>query len=131
MLGKLASSIQITDEKTKDSGLALTLIFLLVGYFFIPPFLNWAILPLLISMVYPPLLKPFAYFWYSLSLFLGSIMSRVILTIIFYLIITPIGIVRSILSPNQMNLNSAYASKKSTFQFRDHMFTSNDLEPPY
>ena len=121
----------MNDEKIKDSGLALTLIILLASYFFIPPLFKWAILPLLISMIYPPLLKPFAYFWYSFSLVLGSIMSQIILTIVFYLIITPIAMIRSMVSSNQMNLKNVYASKKSMFQFRDHVFTSNDLETPY
>jgi small-conductance mechanosensitive channel len=46
---------------------------------------------IIIGLVIPQTLKPINKVWMSLSIVLGWIMTRVILTILFYLAITPIG----------------------------------------
>lgn len=46
---------------------------------------------LLFGLVFPILLRPIYKGWMTLSILMGWVMSRVILCILFYLIITPIG----------------------------------------
>lgn len=48
---------------------------------------------LFFGVVLPVLLKPIYKIWMSLALVLGSIMTRIILSVLFYLIITPLGLI--------------------------------------
>lgn len=54
-------------------------------------FLAAALLLLLLALVYPFGLKPIFVLWTKLSSIFGWITTRIILTLIFYLIMTPIG----------------------------------------
>ena len=48
---------------------------------------------LFFGLVLPTLLKPVHKIWMGLALVLGSIMTRVILSVLFYLVITPLGLI--------------------------------------
>lgn len=48
---------------------------------------------LLLVFVLPSILKPIHLLWMGLALFLGYFMSRILLTLLFFVIITPIGLV--------------------------------------
>ena len=47
---------------------------------------------ILIGIIWPKLIKPFYYFWMLFGILLGWFMTRLILSILFYFIITPIGL---------------------------------------
>jgi len=59
---------------------------------------------ILTGFIYPQILKPFNKFWMGLAIVLGFVMSRVILTILFYLVLTPISIIARIFGKNFMVL---------------------------
>jgi hypothetical protein len=48
------------------------------------------------GLVLPSLLKPVYKVWMALSVVMGFIMTKVIMVIIFYLIVTPIGLIASL-----------------------------------
>lgn len=52
------------------------------------------VLFLLVGMLAPAWLKPVYIIWMLLALILGTIVTRIVITIVFYLMITPIGWVR-------------------------------------
>ena len=51
----------------------------------------------LVGTVAPKILKPLYYGWMSLALTLGFVMTRVLLTIFFFLVLTPVGLVMKLL----------------------------------
>ncbi len=59
---------------------------------------------IILSYIAVPVLKPFHKFWIGLSLVLGFIMSRVILTILFYFVVTPIGLLAKLVGKKFMPL---------------------------
>ncbi len=59
---------------------------------------------IILSYIAVPVLKPFHKFWIGLSLVLGFIMSRVILTILFYFVVTPIGVLAKLVGKKFMPL---------------------------
>jgi hypothetical protein len=84
-----------TPEQAKDTGMAMVLICLLLGYWGkFPKFLPVAIALLILTMAWPKAFTPLAGLWFGLSHLLGNVVSRVILTILFYLLVTPIGVIR-------------------------------------
>lgn len=80
-------------------GGVLLAIGLVLFYFEKPAAIYFAViggLLILFGALFPKILKPLNRIWMSLAIILGFIMSRVILTILFYLVLTPIAILAKI-----------------------------------
>jgi len=125
-------SQDVTISQCKDSGLALVLICLILfltsstKYFVLA-----AIMVLLVTMTAPGLFRPFAKFWFGLSHALGTVVSKVLLSLLFFLLVTPVGFVRRLLGKDAMQLKAWKAGTASVFRSRDHVFSREDLEHPY
>ena len=123
---------KITAEKCKDSGLALVLICLICFLVWDQPYLLvLAIVFLLVAMTYPPIFKPFARVWFALSTALGTVVSKVILAVLFYGLVLPVGLVRRALGKDAMRINCWKRGSESVFRTRDHRFVAADLDHPY
>jgi len=126
------SKLSISKKQSIDSGLAIVLICLIIAIYFNNLFYTkLAIIFLLISMIWPVLYKPFAFFWFGLSNILGNIVSKCILAILFFTIVTPIGLIRRVIGKDSLKLNEWKANDHSVFIVRNHKFESNDTEHPY
>ncbi|MEM8963630.1 MAG: SxtJ family membrane protein [Acidobacteriota bacterium] len=80
-------------------GLVVGGVFLAIGAFFAWRGADWYAIPIYIGSplvvlgaIFPPILKPVYYAWMSLAFTLGWVMTRVILTIAYVLMITPVGL---------------------------------------
>ncbi|MCW8804394.1 MAG: SxtJ family membrane protein [Ignavibacteriaceae bacterium] len=76
---------------------------------------------ILTGLVYSNILKPLNKLWMGLAIILGFIMSRVILTILFYLVLTPISFIARIVGKKFMDLKydksvNTYWEKRSVIQ---------------
>lgn len=124
---------KITDNQCKDTGLALILILLLIAWFTKKP-IYWqlAIPVLVIIMTVPRLFKIPARGWFGLSHFLGSIVSKILLAILFYGIVTPVGLVMRAIGKDSMWLKKWKSGQESVFIDRssDKVIPEN-LEKPF
>ena len=77
------------------------------------------------------LFQPFARVWFALSIFLGTIVSKVILAILFYTMVLPVGLVRRAMGKDSMQLKAWKQGEDSVFRVREHVFQKGDLEHPY
>jgi multisubunit Na+/H+ antiporter MnhG subunit len=119
-------------EKCKDSGLALVLISLICYQGWKQQlFMILAIVFLLVAMTYPPVFKPFARFWFALSTALGTVVSKIILTIVFFVLVFPVGLIRRALGKDAMRIKAWKNGKDSVFRTRAHRFTASDMDHPY
>jgi hypothetical protein len=125
-------SRKITKDQSRDTGMAMVLLFLLAaasrkkeGYLFVGMVLH------VVNMTVPKVYKPIAIFWLGLSDLLGSVMSRVLLSIVFFGVVTPIGIFRRLLGRDSLKLRAFKASKESVMVERNHTFVAQDLDTPY
>jgi polyferredoxin len=122
----------ISAEQVKDTGMAICLIALLLAYFSgIRIFLLMAIILLLLDMTVPFLFRPIAKIWFSVSFLIGSVVSRIILTLVFFTVVTPVGIIRRLMQKDTLLLRKWKVNKESVFQKRFYTYTSNDLDKPY
>lgn len=122
----------ITKDQAKDTGMAMVLICLLIAFFAeIRFFYSLAILLLLINMIWPNIYKPVAKVWLGLSHLLGSIMSKIILTIVFIVLVLPVGLIRRALGKDSLQLKKWKKDRVSVFKIREHEFTSDDINHPY
>jgi len=122
----------ITAEKCKDSGLALVLICLICYQAWKLSFLILlAIALLLVAMTYPLAFKPFARFWFALSTAVGTVVSKIILTMLFFIMVFPVGLLRRIMGKDAMKIKSWRNGKGSVFRTREHRFVAGDMDHPY
>lgn len=124
--------LSATREQAKDTGMALVLISLIV--FFVTREIRYATIGaglLLLDMIAPALYKPAAKLWFGLSAVLGAVMSKVLLSIIFFLVLTPMGLLRRIGGKDPMRMRQFKKGEDSVFRVRDHAFVAADIEQPY
>ncbi|MEW6387391.1 MAG: hypothetical protein AB1491_07740 [Thermodesulfobacteriota bacterium] len=121
-----------TPDQCRDTGLALVLICLLVAYFGQrPQLIPWALILLILAMVWPSIFRPLAGPWFGLSHLLGGVASKVILTVLFFGLVLPIGWVRRRLGADPLQLQQWKKATGSVFHVRQGPVQPEDLEKPY
>ena len=129
IISRLLSS---TPEQAKDTGLAMVLICLLLGYFGkFPKFLPLSIALLLLTMAWPKAFKPLAGLWFGLSHLMGQVVSKIVLSLAFFLIVTPIGVIRRWMGADSLQLKKWKAGSASVFVERQGAIQDKDLLNPY
>ncbi len=122
----------ITVEKCKDSGLALVLICLICYQTWkLNILMLMAIIFLIVAMTYPLIFKPFARCWFALSTAIGTVVSKIILSMLFFVLVFPIGLLRRAMGKDSMQRNGWKKGEKSVFRLRNHRFAAKDLDHPY
>jgi len=123
---------KLTIEQCKDSGLALVLICLIAYLAWKLPFLVLLAMGfLLLSMTWPAAFQPFARLWFGLSTALGTVASKIILSLAFFVIVLPVGRVRRAMGKDSMQIRRWKKRDGSVFRVREHKFEAGDLEHPY
>ena len=122
----------ITRDESRDTGLAMVVLLLAAHIAtkrdaLVPS----ALVVLVLAMAAPSLFRPVAVVWLGLARLLGAISSRVLLTLVFFAIVTPIGWVRRLAGKDPLRLKAFQASETSAFTIRRRVMTAADLEPPY
>ena len=102
------SNIRIGSNR--NFGLVFFFVFLIVSLLPLlkeEPFRIWsiviAIIFLILGLMNSKLLTPLNKLWFKFGLFLGSIVSPIVMGIVFFLVITPIGFVMKIMGKDLLN----------------------------
>jgi multisubunit Na+/H+ antiporter MnhG subunit len=82
-------------------------------------------------MIWPNAFRPLATLWFGLSHVLSSVVSRMILTVLFFLIVTPIGLIRRAMGADALQLKKWKQGLDSVFIVRQGVIQGKDLENPY
>ena len=128
----LAWLLSSTKEQAKDTGMAMVLICLLLGYWGkFPKFLPVSLALLLITMIWPNAFRPLGTLWFGLSHVMSSVVSRVILTVVYFLVVTPVGLFRRLTSADALQLKKWKQGQDSVFIVREGAIQGKDLENPY
>ncbi len=111
MLKEELKHIDKTDEAVKKTGLTVGVILILfsmllwyLGKTSFVYFSSIGGLFVILSFIAIPVLRPFHKLWMILALLMGFVMSRVILTILFYLVLSPIALIAKIVGKKFMPL---------------------------
>ncbi len=122
----------MTRDESRDTGMAMVLLLLLVYLALDHAWLvTGAVVALVLTMSTPRVFGPVAVVWLGFSHLLGSVMSRVMLSIIFALVVTPIGVVRRWVGKDSLQLRRFKDGGQSVFVTRNHVFAPADLDRPY
>ena len=76
----------------------------------------------------PPIGNRLVWGWYKLAEGLGWFNSRVLLSLVYYLIVTPIAFLFRLFGNDPMLLKDR---KGSMYNFKEHTYTKEDLENPW
>jgi len=104
-------SIKSERRDLKKFGITMGVVLGLLGGLFLGRGSNYYVYFFLLAAVFlslglaaPVFLKPIHKVWMTLSVLLGWLMTRVILTVLFYLVITPIGLLLRLFGKDFLNL---------------------------
>jgi len=120
------------DNRPRDTGMAAVLILLLISWFAAD--ITWvipAIVVLILTMTIPVVFKPLSVLWFGLANVLGHIVSTLILSILFFVVLMPIGLTRKMGGADALRLKEWRNGDDSAFVVREHLYTAEDLEKPY
>jgi len=119
-------------QRAVDTGMALTLVCLLIALSTGRP--GWVALAtavLVLNMTAPKVFGPASKLWFGLSALLGAVMSRVILSLVFFLVLTPMGLLRRAMGKDTLQLAAFKKGDASVFVTRGEPFTPADLKTPF
>ena len=108
----------------RSFGIVFFVVFLIIAIY---PLINsgelrlWSliisIIFLVLGLVNSKILNPLNKFWFKFGIFLGKIISPLVMGIIFFLVVTPIGLLMSLLNKDLLKLkfnnNSSYWIEKT------------------
>lgn len=122
----------LSEKDASGSGQALVLLCLVVSLF--ADNRGWAaaaLVFLVLNMAYPRLFKLFALLWLNLSHLLGAIVSRIVLTLEFFLLVLPVGLLLRVFNHDAMMFKKWRRGSESVFSVREHTYVADDLRNPY
>ncbi len=111
MLKEELKHIDKSDEAVKKTGITVGVVLILISLFLWylgkTSFIYFSIIGglfVILAFIAIPILRPFHKIWMMLALLMGFVMSRVILTLLYYLVLTPIGLVAKLVGKKFMPL---------------------------
>lgn len=108
---------------------AVLAVFLLVVYFLTKKavFILAALVLLAVAILFKDIASRIASAWMGFSRVISFINTRIILTILFYLILTPLALIRRLFGKDHLKLKKNPPAT-TYFDTRDHTFTKEDFE---
>jgi uncharacterized membrane protein len=123
---------RFSKKEHTDSGLALLLLTLIVSQWFNQQlFMRLAIVEVLFLLIAPVFVFPFTFLWLNISDLLGKIMSKVILTLVFFVFVWPVSLIRKAMGKDTLRLKKFKKDSNSVFTDRNHTYTRTNLTTPY
>ena len=122
----------ISAKEASDTGMALVLGLLLAWLFTKDPrWIYWSMGALVLTMTWVAPLKPLARLWLGFSSLMGAVVSRILLAVIFYGLVTPLALFRRLIGHDPMQRRTWKKSTESVFVTRDHAYTKKEIEHPF
>ena len=110
--------MEIKRSSNKSFGIVFFIVFLIIGFwplFDISTYRLWAIIIafifLILGCINSKLLTPLNILWFKFGLFLGKIVSPLVMGIIYFFVVTPTGLLMKIFRKDLLNLK--YNKKNS------------------
>jgi len=110
--------MEIKRSSNKSFGIVFFIVFLIIGFwplFDISTYRLWAIIIaftfLILGCINSKLLTPLNILWFKFGLFLGKIVSPLVMGIIYFFVVTPTGLLMKIFRKDLLNLK--YNNKNS------------------
>ena len=118
----------VTGRQNREFGLVVVLVVAILSWWME----DISLLPVIIILVlttilFPFLFTPFTALWYKFADMVGRIMSSILLGLVFFLVVTPVGCIRRLFGKDSLSVRQFGKSRKSAFVTRDHTYSREDL----
>jgi len=86
-----------------------------------------ALILTLLTIIVPGIFFPFAICWFGLSKVLGAISSGIMMTIVFFVVVIPVGLFRKLFGIDNLKIRQFRKGRLSVMVDRNHLFEEADL----
>lgn len=132
MMNGFPKAREISRQQAADTAMAVALILLLAA---LSLERRWAIstaaVVLVLGMTVPFAFRYVAVLWFGLAHALGAVSSRVVLCVLFFALVVPIGVARRLSGKDALALRRYRAGSESLFTVRNKRYRARDLIHPY
>lgn len=125
----------MTQKKEENSKVILVMIagFLIISAYLefrtekqdLSKYIRYTALGVGAASFFPPLERLIVWIWDKIALVLGWINTKIILSVVFFVLLTPFGILSRLFSKSNLKLKN---DSNTTFVERNHTYTKKDLE---
>ncbi len=130
-------NIKSDKKELKKFGITIGVALLIISAFLFfyekpsaPYFIGVGLVFQIVAQIFPTLFLPLQKIWMAFSVVMGFIMTRVILSVLFYLVITPISFISKIFGKDFLNLKIE-KDKKSYWNLRDEEYEQSSTEKQF
>ena len=113
-----------------EAVLAITLALVVVYYYFFPDDLRWLVGTMifaLLCLLSAKVASGVAFIWDKVTVGLGEVMSRVLFTVVFFVLLTPLALLSRLFRKDQFYKST---DRESYFIERDHPYGADDIQHP-
>jgi uncharacterized membrane protein len=122
----IATVMKTNQSKNLEALLVIVTGFLVLYFVFDIKILLYVALAVgLISILIKPLAFLLAKAWYKLGDLLGWIVSKIVLSLMFYVLLVPLALLHNLFNKNAMQLKN---TSKSMWKLREHTYAENDFK---
>jgi hypothetical protein len=119
-------------KELSDAGMAAVLLCLIAGFLWDNLlFFKIAVPVVVLTMILPVTLYPFAVIWYNLANILSQIASRILLSIVYFGLVFPVGLIRRMAGKDSLKLKLFKKDTTSVMVNIDKVYTKEDLKKPF
>lgn len=86
---------------------------------------------LLLSLIFPLIFYPLTYIWFGLGKILGFVSSQILLTLLFFVLLTPVGLVRRWMGKDSLRLKKFKQGRDSVLISRSEKVLPTHLKNPF
>jgi hypothetical protein len=127
-LNQYISYLDISREQTKEFGMLSVLVMSFLAFYLRQINLTVVIFILaLLTLLFPVIFYPFAIVWFGLSRLMGKLSTGILLGIVFFVIVIPVGLFRKMLRLDGLKLKQFKKTKDTVLVNRDHIYVGSDL----
>ena len=81
----------------------------------------------LVTVLAPIIFYPFAFCWFGISEILSFISSRIVVSLVFFLVVTPMGLLRQLSGKDSLKIKQFRKNRQSAMEERNHLYTEADF----
>jgi hypothetical protein len=120
--------MNITKKQNREFALVMILVTTFIAFYFKKYiYIKIAFILAMFALLFPVIFYPLAICWFAIGKILGIIISMILLSLVFVLIVIPVGLMRKIAGYDDLKLKQFKESDQSVMVDRYHLYADEDL----
>ena len=120
---------ELTTRQCSEFGLVTVMVASFLAFYFKQEiYIVAAFILSLVTLVVPILFYPFAACWFALGFLLNQVSSRIVLTVIFFVVVVPVAFIRRLSGKDNLRIRQFRKDKQSVMLVRDQKKNKKDLQ---